>query len=63
MRCPECDGDTYVIRTIDKKYYTFRRRCCKKCNFRFNTKELTTDGWDHRRMIHKIKELLKDVKV
>ena len=39
MKCPICNKRTGVIDTSPKNYETIRRRECKQCNIRFNTRE------------------------
>ena len=65
MRCPRCGSDTSVIRTHDKITYTFRRRMCKnkKCKWRFNTKEMRSDGWNYKAVVDDIWDELKKVKM
>ena len=39
MTCPKCNGDTRVLNRQTYPDYTWRRRECKECGYRFSTKE------------------------
>ena len=67
MNCPNCGHeDSFVIKTIDKVSYTYRRRQCKRCKNRFNTKEMISDEWNYKLMyedvIRKLKRILENEK-
>ena len=37
-----------IINVIDKKAFINRRRECKKCKFRYSTKELFSKEWNYK---------------
>ena len=65
MQCPKCGSNTFVIRTVDKIAFTFRRRECKnrRCRHRFNTKEMLSDDWNYKAIVDDIWEILRSVKL
>jgi hypothetical protein len=62
--CPKCGNNTRIIKTIDKKNFVVRYRKCtnKRCNNKFNTKEITFTEWNYKRTLEKIKDILREVK-
>ena len=63
IRCPKCSSKTLVDKTIYKRDFTIRYRKClnKKCGLRFKSIEQVSKGWDYKKIVMKIKELVKDV--
>jgi transcriptional regulator NrdR family protein len=49
MRCPQCKGSTTVIDSREQTTGTTRRRKCKDCGTRFETRELTEA--DHQSLV------------
>ena len=64
IECPKCGNSTFVIRTVDKASFTFRRRECKnkRCKYRFNTKEMLGTDWNYKAIAKKVSDIMKDVK-
>jgi len=63
MRCQRCNGDTQVIRTINKKHFILRYRKCKKCGLIKRTKEMYDSGWDYKNVIKEIKKIVDEVHI
>lgn len=63
--CPKCRHRSRVLKTFEKIHSVIRYRKCdnKRCNFKFKTTEMVTQGWDYRTIIKKIKEVVEDVDV
>jgi len=66
MICPKCGSKTFVKNVREKKDFIWRLRECKKCGYRFETKEIYSDGWNWKRMYEnlegKIEKLLENEK-
>jgi len=55
MRCPKCNSTAiYVLKTIEKEEFIHRRRECRKCHYRFSTKEMPYDGWNYHKLYNKL---------
>ena len=61
MYCPKCKSKTDVEKTIVKEDKVFRYRKCRKCNWRFKTVEVVSDGWDYKGVLKRIKEMIEGV--
>lgn len=62
MKCPKCNGRAIVKKTIDKKHFSIRYRTCKRCGYRFKTKEMATDDWDYKVIVEKIIKVLEGIR-
>lgn len=40
MNCPNCDGDVTAQETINQQRFTYRKKKCQVCGFKFFTKEI-----------------------
>ena len=63
MECPRCGcNKSNIINVIDKKDFINRRRECKKCKFRYSTKEMSSNEWNYRvlynELVNKISKII-----
>lgn len=47
MKCPVCDGDTFVYDSRPKQDSTNRRRKCLYCDYKFTTIEIDRDFYEN----------------
>jgi len=60
MKCPKCGNTkTKTVWVKDKGNFTARSRYCPKCKEKFQTKEMTDEGWNYKVMYNKLKRDLK----
>lgn len=55
MICPVCKSPTTVIDSRSDPKGVYRRRVCKKCNYKFYTTETISDGSGLRGAVKKMK--------
>ena len=53
VECPECGGKTMVIDSREYAGAVYRRRVCKKCDYRFFSEETEIDGRSNKELLRK----------
>jgi len=61
MKCPKCGSNIARVTTVfHKSTRTYRYRQCNKCNYKFKTVELISDGMDYKHVVEKIRDLVNE---